>query len=109
MKMHFFTVFLLLLSFANLTKAQPCLYFEAQFIGTISSARTVNINQGQYHCLVKVEFHQIRSSIVCPLDEMDVQDREIHGGNIRCEGVYEVGKDISGVIIKNQNKNLYFD
>lgn len=79
------------------TFAFECAQNEAQFIGKVVEYQKVGVDQYNYDCSFKIEFSQLNSSLVCPLNEAEAFEARFEDAN--CE--LKNGDFISGYLVQD--------
>lgn len=99
-----------MISFVSTTAhSWECKQLEAQFFGKITEARTDRIDQGVFDCYLRIEFTDLKPSILCPLDVGPASSGDIYAMGDMCEGNYEAGDEISGYLVQTPDGRLFLD
>lgn len=105
-KLVILIIFSLINSFTLQAYSQTCLG-EAQFIAKVESVQKLNENS----CLVKLaDISQYRPSMVCPLSYSLAQTAGVLVGMSSQQAcLYQVGQEISGILVLNADGSLILD
>lgn len=91
---------LLALVLATSITSQACQQYEAQFIGKVVKSEKVSADT----CAVQISYSSFNSSIMCPLDISEVEDKKVLTS--QCDK--KTGETISGIIV-DAGAQLYIE